>query len=175
MKPVLKKKKRKEKKNFSRSSCYIWYFVKQQCRNPEPGVCSECSFGLRWQLKQAPYIDCHSCVPQTIKWQLILWGCCHLWSGPSSGVHVSSRNEGCHLQWLYCLLLRGSQWHLSENRVRRRTWCNSTSTWGCITTTSWTGLIKNCTRDGRILFFKSQFYKNTVLFDVGFFAQLNRI
>lgn len=43
-------------------------------------------------------------------------------------------------QWLCCLLLDGSQWHLSKIGVRRWTWYNSTSTSGCITTTGWTWL-----------------------------------
>lgn len=53
-----------------------------------------------------------------------------LWSGPSSGVCVSSWNEGCHLRWLCCLLLCGSQWHLSGSGVRRWTRCNSSRTRG---------------------------------------------
>lgn len=63
-------------------------------------------------------------IPQTIKWQAALLGSCHLWSGCSSRAYVSSWNEGCHLQWLYCLLLSRSQWHLSKYRVRRWTWCS---------------------------------------------------
>lgn len=35
-----------------------------------------------------------------------------------------------------------SQWRLSKHRVRRWTWCSSTSTWGSISSTGWTGLIK---------------------------------
>lgn len=115
----------------------------KQFRNPQPNVCSMCSFGLRWQLKRPPHTGCHSYVPQTIQWQLILSSSCHLWSGPSSRENVSSRNEGCHLQCFFTAYYwAGSQWHLSKYRVRRWTWCNSTSTWGSISTTGWTGLIK---------------------------------
>lgn len=77
----------------------------KQFRKPQTSVCCECSFGLRWQLKQPPHMCCHSNVLQTIQWQLILSGSCHLWSGSSSRQNLSSWNEGCHLQRLYCLLL----------------------------------------------------------------------
>ena len=41
----------------------------------------------------------------------------------------------------------GSQWHLSKYRRRRWTWCNSTRTSGCISTTGWTGLIKHIVQE----------------------------
>lgn len=52
-------------------------------------------------------MGCHSYVPQIIQWQLILSGSCPLSSGPSSRENLSSWNEGCHLHWVYYLLLNG--------------------------------------------------------------------
>lgn len=52
-------------------------------------------------------MGCHSSVPETIRWQVILSGSVHLWCGLSSRENLSLWNEGCHLQWPYCLLLSG--------------------------------------------------------------------
>lgn len=132
---------------------FLLYGGGKQFRNPQPSVCSECSFGLRWQRKQLPHMCCHSYVPQTIQWQLILPGSCHLWSGSSSRQNLSSWNEGCHLQWLNWA---GNQWHLSKYTARRWTWCHSTSTLGCITATGWDRTNKTyCTGGARILLFKT--------------------
>lgn len=118
-------------------------------------VCGPCvHFGLRCQLKQVAHIRYHSC---------------------SSNSRVTTHSPGqlSPLKWLLiksvCVFMEGrlsftlafrliTEWEVSDT-------CQNTG-WGGghgailqvprdATTTGWTGLIKNCTRGGRILFFKT--------------------
>lgn len=126
----------------------------QQFRNPRLSMCSMCSCGPRCQLKQVPYICYHSC-------------------SSNNQVTTHSPRQLSPLKWLLiksvCVFMEGrlsfaltfqliTEWKVSDT-------CQNTG-WGGghgailqvpweATTTGWTGLIKNCTRGGRILFFKT--------------------